>query len=222
MRNDVIKLYFDTEFTGLRKDADLISIGIVDSCEKRMFYAEFTDYDRTKLDGWIKKNVIDNLLHPEKVVDSGEEKLTTITGTKEEVRKHLLKWLSIYQVYNCTVQFVTDVGHYDFVLLIDLLTGGKTAMDLPEFIIPCIFDINQEIARFTYENFYSNVASISMEEAFNINREELLTELLFINDAYFDDEREEIKSVLKENRKHNSLYDAKVIAIIEQRLYELD
>ena len=58
MRNDVIKLYFDTEFTGLRKDADLISIGIVDSCEKRMFYAEFTDYDRTKLDGWIKKNVI--------------------------------------------------------------------------------------------------------------------------------------------------------------------
>ena len=63
MKINVIKLYFDTEFTGLRKDTDLISIGIVDPLYNRYFYAEFTDYDRTKVDCWIKENVIDNLLH---------------------------------------------------------------------------------------------------------------------------------------------------------------
>ena len=65
-------------------------------------------------------------------------------------------------------------------------------MDLPEFIIPCIFDINQEIARFIYENCHSNVASICMEEAFNINREELLTELYTHDDYLDDDEIEKI------------------------------
>ena len=35
--------FFDTEFTGLRKDTTLISIGIVSDTGDR-FYAELTDY----------------------------------------------------------------------------------------------------------------------------------------------------------------------------------
>ena len=38
------RVFFDTEFTGLRKDTDLISIGCV-SNESNDFYAELTDYD---------------------------------------------------------------------------------------------------------------------------------------------------------------------------------
>lgn len=55
-----MKLFFDTEFTKLSKDAELISLGIV-SEDGDVFYAEFSDYDKSKLDPWIIENVIENL-----------------------------------------------------------------------------------------------------------------------------------------------------------------
>jgi hypothetical protein len=51
--------FFDTEFTGLRKDTTLISIGIVSDTGDR-FYAELTDYDEGMCDEWIEKNVLDH------------------------------------------------------------------------------------------------------------------------------------------------------------------
>ena len=54
-----MKLFFDTEFTGLHKNTTLVSIGII--AENGMtFYAEFTDYDKEKIDEWLEKNVIQN------------------------------------------------------------------------------------------------------------------------------------------------------------------
>lgn len=55
-----MNLYFDTEFTGLHKNTTLISIGII-ADDGKEFYGEFTDYDESLLDDWIKKNVIANL-----------------------------------------------------------------------------------------------------------------------------------------------------------------
>ena len=40
----IMKVYFDTEFTGLKKDTTLVSIGLISETHKA-FYAEFTDYD---------------------------------------------------------------------------------------------------------------------------------------------------------------------------------
>jgi len=40
-----MKIYFDTEFTGLHKNTTLISIGCVAENGKT-FYAELTDYDK--------------------------------------------------------------------------------------------------------------------------------------------------------------------------------
>ena len=55
-----MKIFFDTEFTGLRKDTTLISIGLVDE-NGRTFYAEFSDYDNSQCDTWIHENVIKHL-----------------------------------------------------------------------------------------------------------------------------------------------------------------
>ena len=41
-----MKLYFDTEFTGLHKNTTLISVGLIAE-DGQEFYAEFTDYDIT-------------------------------------------------------------------------------------------------------------------------------------------------------------------------------
>ena len=55
-----MKLFFDMEFTGLHKETTPISLGIV-SEDGKTFYAEFTDYDESQCNDWIKENVIYNL-----------------------------------------------------------------------------------------------------------------------------------------------------------------
>ena len=42
-----MKIFFDTEFTGLHKDTTLISIGLIDKYG-RTLYGEFSDYDESK------------------------------------------------------------------------------------------------------------------------------------------------------------------------------
>ena len=44
-----MKIFFDTEFTGLHKGTELISIGMVDEVG-RTFYAEFNDYDKNQIE----------------------------------------------------------------------------------------------------------------------------------------------------------------------------
>lgn len=55
-----MKIFFDTEFTGLHKDTTLISIGMV-SEDGRTFYAELNDYDDSQINDWVRDNVISNL-----------------------------------------------------------------------------------------------------------------------------------------------------------------
>lgn len=59
-----MKVFFDTEFTGLHQNTTLISIGLVDE-NNNTFYAEFNDYDKLQVDDWIQKNVVNNLLFNE-------------------------------------------------------------------------------------------------------------------------------------------------------------
>lgn len=213
-----MKLFFDCEFTGLRKDTTLISLGIVDENGKK-FYAEFTDYDERQCGEWIKENVIKNLhLYPIPWCSSVYERLEQMkrdgyifpqmplipTGNsilaypwaKEDengnvecvgeagwVESVLKIWISQFD----SIQFVSDVCHYDFILLIDLLTNGGTALDLPDGISAVCHDINSDIAR-RY--------GISEREAFDKSREEIISELCD-------------KPVM--GNKHNALYDAEVI-----------
>lgn len=136
-----MKVYFDTEFTGLHKNTTLISIGCVDE-NGREFYAELSDYDKSQCNEWIEKNVISKLL--------GQN-----IGTKDEVAKRLAEWLSSYD----SVELVSDVCHYDVVLFNDLF---GSAFDVPSNVSPCCHDINQDIA---------NYLDITENEAFNVNRE---------------------------------------------------
>ena len=56
-----MRIYFDTEFTGLHQRTTLNSIGLISETGKT-FYGEFADYDKTQIDEWIQKDVIDNTL----------------------------------------------------------------------------------------------------------------------------------------------------------------
>ena len=56
-----MKVFFDTEFTGLHQNTTLISIGMVAEDGQASFYAEFTDYDQSQIDDWLQSNVVDKL-----------------------------------------------------------------------------------------------------------------------------------------------------------------
>ena len=185
-----MKLFFDTEFTGLKKNTTLVSIGIVAENGKK-FYAEFTDYDAKQVDKWVKENVIDNLLLDgmgDGVSETDENpSCVLVRGNKEYVKDELVEWISQFD----SVQFISDVCHYDFVLLIDIF---GTAFDLPENVSASCHDINQDIAKHY---------GISEREAFDKSREDIVSELC----------SEPISGI-----KHNSLYDAEVIKEIYEEV----
>lgn len=203
-----MKLFFDTEFTGLHKDTTLISIGIVSEDGKK-FYAEFTDYDESQCNDWIKENVIKKLKAENIKFDSshtlcdassfGNRRWLKYNDSMEVAYGeifYIIPFLQIWLKQFDTIQFVSDVCHYDFVLLIDLLTNGGTALDLPENISAVCHDLNMDIAR----HFH-----VSDREAFDMSREQIMNELCGSEDIVTGD-------------KHNSLYDAEVIKAIYKEI----
>ena len=187
-----MNLYFDTEFTGLQKDTTLISLGIIAE-DGHCFYAKFTDYNQEQVNDWIEDNVLAKLELSKEITDLYD--VYEVEGTKEEIKEALLYWLG--ELDDTHFDLVSDVCHYDMVLFIDIFGG---AFDLPEFISPACYDINQDISYSTR----------SMSEAFDVNREELLKDLVenSIDDIYY-----EMLPILElsEDSKHNSLYDAIII-----------
>ena len=186
-----MKIFFDTEFTGLHKDTTLISIGLIDE-NKRTFYAEFSDYDETQCDEWIHENVIKHLKWSK---EGSVENFMTIHvndwevyGTKEYIKTVLVDWLSKYE----EVELISDCCHYDMVLFIDIFGG---AFDIPKQVNPVCHDINQDIAKYCH---------ISEREAFDYSREKIL----------------EFNNIKIDGDKHNSLYDAKVIKEIYNIMYK--
>ena len=100
-----MKIFFDTEFTGLHKDTTLISIGLVD-VNGRSFYAEFSDSDDSQWNEWIRENVIKNLtLGKYEHFSLINKENTEVYGDKEFIRGHLKNWLSKYD----SVELVSDV-----------------------------------------------------------------------------------------------------------------
>ena len=207
-----MRLFFDMEFTGLHKNTTPISIGIVSEDGKK-FYAEFTDYDESQCDDWIKENVIKKLGAENIEFDSlytlcdassfGNKRWLKYNDSMEVTngeKFYIIPFLQIWLKQFDAIQFVSDVCHYDFVLLIDLLTNGGTALDLPENISAVCHDLNMDIAR----HFH-----VSDREAFDMSREQIMFDVCN-GGAFLDGD------------KHNSLYDAGVIkAIYEGIGYDL-
>ncbi len=180
-----MKIFFDTEFTGLHKDTTLISLGMIDE-NNRTFYAEFNDYDESQCDEWIYENVIKHLKWSkegplENFGNYDDINHIEMYGDKNYVKMQLEQWLSQYD----EVELISDCCHYDMVLFIDIF---GSAFDIPKQVNPACHDINQDIAKYY---------GISEKEAFDKSREEIVNEYKHI-----------------EGDKHNSLYDAKVIKVI--------
>lgn len=115
------KLFLDCEFTGLVKDAELISLCLYND-ETTYFYAEFNDFTKAKINPWLKENVIPKLLYTEQnEIKEGDESLIKIKGNKVGITGELIKWLERFE----NIEIWGDVPAYDWVLFCDLFGGAR-------------------------------------------------------------------------------------------------
>lgn len=194
-----MKMFFDLEFTRLSKNGMLVSIGCVSDTDF-MFYGEVTDYDINQCEQWVKDNVIAKLklndMENNTIKFSDGMKIKYVKGDKQFIAKEFDFWMQWMNpnYNNDKFEFISDVCHYDFVLFIDLMTNGGTALQLQKNISPVCHDINADIAKFY---------NISETKAFDVDREEIV--------------RDRIEYLGKVD-KHNSLWDAIVIKAILEKL----
>lgn len=196
-----MKLFFDTEFTGLHQHTTLISLGIISENGDK-FYAEFTDYDKNQVNEWIQENVINNLKFSSqtkicKISNIDGKIIVAVKDDTKGIKEKLSEFLKVLDYDGKTeYELYSDVCHYDMVLFAELFGG---AFGLPKNVNASCHDINQDIALY-YE--------ISEKEAFNKNREDIIRE-----------HNPEHPILNNEDNKHNSLYDAKVIKMIYNIIY---
>jgi hypothetical protein len=208
-----MKVFFDTEFTGLHKDTTLISIGLVTE-DGRTFYAELTDYDKSQVDDWIQENVINKTYFLPKLIediaflsinnDCTHEEFNNyskkleeihdqvdadrfIVGNKETVARSLEYWLDHLIDINepsGSIEMWSDCLAYDWVLFNDLFGH---AFNKPYSVNYIPFDI---------------------------------CTLFKLRDTDPDINREEFVGMT--GNKHNALHDAKVIKSCYEKLTSTD
>ncbi len=193
---------------------------LINESESKSFYAEFTDFDISRCDDWVKENVVAKLqFYPEShdKTDEYDTQVWDMCNRFENVKIKLRQWLSQFSDYK--IQFVVDCGTWDWYLLLQLLAEWEQKEDemngfkcycptcgakgkpffeigLPKLhsnVSPVTMDLNDLIAF---------KKGISVSEAFDLNRE-------FIAGA---------KIVDAATEKHNALWDAKVIKAIYEQL----
>lgn len=146
-----MKIFFDTEFTGLHQKTTLISIGCIVE-DGDTFYAELTDYDASQVDEWIQTNVIDKLFIMPRLVSADNQNMN-VSGNKRTVEHYLRKWLVEQSTKNAvygdmrnvfpdrhpqTIEVWSDCYAYDWVLFCDLFGG---AFSIPDCVYYIPFDL---------------------------------------------------------------------------------
>jgi hypothetical protein len=193
-----MKIFFDTEFTGLHKETTLISIGFI-SEDGKTFYAELNDYDKSQIDCWLQKNVIDNLTMQEPKKDEDEYYVASrhidnpvgndlyksycikMRCNTMELKTELEKWLSQFE----QVEMWSDCLSYDWVLFNNIFGH---AFNIPKNVYYIPFDI---------------------------------CTLFKLKGIDADISREEFAEVKDDYQKHNALWDAKVIKMCYEKLARL-
>lgn len=197
------KLFFDTEFTGLHQNTTLVSLGIV-SEKGDLFYAEFTDYDKSQIDDWLQTNVIDKLVLNEEgtnYLDAYYGCQTLVKGDKELIKIRLEEWFNNEYLYRDTDKYEmwSDCLAYDWVLFNQIFGH---AFNIPKNVYYIPFDICTLF----------KIKGIDPD----ISREEFVKEEL---EKYTQINSELPFRFLGE--KHNALWDAVVIQECYSKLIKL-
>lgn len=133
-----MRVYFDTEFSGLHKETTLISIGLV-ADNGQTFYAELNDFDKEQIDDWLQENIINKLsFNNQHYTIPRRPPVRTdnyvMKGNSQDVSIQLKTWLEQFD----KVEIWSDCLSYDWVLFNNLF---GTAFDIPKNVYYIPFDI---------------------------------------------------------------------------------
>jgi len=151
-----MRLFFDTEFTGLHQNTTLISIGFI-SENGKTFYAELTDYDESQVDEWISGNVISKLKYTNEGIYNDNYSEFEMKGNSFEVAEQLRLWLLQFE----EVEIWSDCLHYDWILFINLFGG---AFDIPKNVYYIPFDLACLLKMFGYNPDISRLEFSGLDE----------------------------------------------------------
>ncbi len=189
-----MKIFFDTEFTGLHQNTTLISIGLV-SEDGKTFYAEFTDYDEAQVqaDEWLQTNLVDKLEIDHYTDDDyfPYADAVTVKGDKEEIAFCLEHWLH-ERAGSDKLEMWSDCLAYDWVLFCQL---WGHAFKIPDCVYYIPFDICTVFK-------LKGIDPDTVREDFVFDNAP--TVLSYLNGI--------------EIKKHNALWDAKVIKACYDKL----
>lgn len=225
MKQMKTKIFMDSEFTGLRQDTTLISIGFITDGGKT-FYAELNDYDETQVDPWLQEHVINNLtlnykegserpgLTAEQIINptmySLDELLNYKGGRHVNVRvqcncnklEDILRiWLSQFR----EIEIWSDCLAYDWVLFNNIF---GTAFDIPSNVYYIPFDIC------TLFKLKGIDPDINREDFCGLGAKPLVME----GNPSFKERQKLVKQAQEQANKHNALWDAKVIKACYDKL----
>lgn len=127
-----MKMFMDTEFTGLHQKTTLISLALIAE-DGRSFYAEFTDYDKDQCDKWLNDNVLAHLTMKNECYVNENGSINMCNNTNFIVAE-LDDWLAEFD----RIEIWSDHLAYDWVLFCELFRG---AMSIPKNIYYIPFDI---------------------------------------------------------------------------------
>lgn len=132
-----MKVFLDSEFTGLHQGSTLISLGMI-ADNGKTFYAEFNDYDESQVDDWVRENVIAHLQFADEDDNDFYSVLgdyTMMKGDSSKIAVAVELWLKQFK----KVELWSDCHHYDIVLFMELFGG---AMNIPNNMYYIPFDIS--------------------------------------------------------------------------------
>lgn len=129
-----MKVFFDTEFTGLHQNTTLISIGCIAE-NGRKFYATSRDYDLSQVDAWIMTHVIENIANGDALLgdaagNSGHD------GHNCDIAAALKVWL---ESFGEPIEMWSDCLAYDWVLFCQL---WGHAFSIPACVYYIPFDLS--------------------------------------------------------------------------------
>jgi hypothetical protein len=130
-----VRVFFDTEFTGLHQQAALISMGLI-SEDGRTFYGEFNDYPVEQTSAWVVEHVVPYLQysHLASLTPPLDLQSHGMKASRSAIRTALETWLAQFD----RVEMWADYPAYDWVLLADLFGGS---LHLPRQVSSNAFDI---------------------------------------------------------------------------------
>ena len=209
-----MRLFLDTEFTGLKKDTKLISLGIITENNVK-FYAEFNDFEPfDDSTGWIRENVVDNLLFdPPR---EGEDEYYTrskvgntfMRGSRIEIRNELKDWLSFiiktYMRKESKFEIWSDVLAYDWVLFTNLFLADNQTMQYGNGLPSSIYYIPFDLATL----FRNNGIDPDIEREKFAGIKPIMDYVDFMVTSKMD----------KIDMKHNALWDAIIIKICYEKI----